>query len=395
MRDEMPQHDGEQDDGVSFFDVVLALARHRYFLVGFPLVGGVIAAIVSLLMTEIFTGVTKILPPQQPQSSASALLGQLGGLAGSTVGARTPIDLYIGMLRSRTVAEGLIKRFDLQAHYKTNLVSDAHAVLAGASRIAAGKDGIISIEVDDKDRKIAADIANGYVSELVRMTGALAVTEAGQRRVFFERQLEQARQNLRRAEIAAGSGMDASGFAAVDARGRSIAETSALLRARIASKEVEIESMQAFAAPDNPGYVRSKQELQALRLQLTKQEGGGGKSSSKGGEEGGLRNVSLLRDVKYHEFLFDMLVKQYESARIDEAKEGMVIQVLDKAIEADRRTSPKRTRIVLFTVFACGFLAILAIIVRELVWRRLMDSGSHSRMEFLWKELGLKGKAGN
>src|SRR5207245_3349047 len=242
--------------------------------------------------------------------------------------------------------------------------------------IVAGKDGIITIEVDDKDPKRAAELANAYAEELMNLTQVLAVTEASQRRLFFERQLVQAKDNLTAAEIAARQGLQKGGLAQVDAQGRSMIAVTARLRAEISAKEVQLGAMRTFAAEGNPELQRTQQELEALRRELARVEGssqvaGLGKGDRPGST--GLDNLGRLRDVKYYEFLYELLAKQYELAKIDEAKDATIIQVLDKAIEPDRRSKPQRVLIIVTTALVVLLGSIIWVFVREYVYRANAD----------------------
>jgi len=363
------------DDQISLLDLLIVLAKHKRLVLGVPIVAAVVAAIVSLLLPKIYTGTIRILPPQQSASAASALLSQLGGAfgglagaAGGALGIRNPSDLYVGMLKSRTVADNLIARFDLNKIYDEKIQSSTRGMLQGNTAITAGRDGIITVEVDDKDPKRAAEIANAYVDELMKLTKVLAVTEASQRRLFFEQQLAQAKDNLVATEIAARQGLQKGGLAQVDAQGRSMIEVTARLRAQISAKEVQLGSMRTFAAERNPELQRTQEELQALKRELGRVEGSSPIAATGGREKSdnsGLGNLSRLRDVKYYEFLYELLAKQYELAKIDEAKDATIIQVMDKAIEPDWKSKPKRALIVIFTTLVAGFLAVIWAFIKE------------------------------
>jgi len=391
-------HDSSDSDEINLLNLAIVLAKNKLLILGLPLLTGVVAAIISLLMTEIYTGTTKIMPPLPGQSSsAAATLSQISGLTGGiggAIGMTKMVDLYIGMLRSRTISDRIVERFDLMRVYEVKRLSDARVTLAGATNFSVGKDGLITIEVSDKDRKLGTAMANAYVEELVRLTGMLAVTEAAQRRLFFQKQLEQAKANLTQAELAARSALRSGGIAMVDAQGKSMVETSANLRAQIAAKEVEINSMRGFATERNPQFLQARQELAALQSQISKLEGNATRPSAddmgKTGELG-LKNVTLLRNVKYHEVLFDLLVKQYESAKLDEAREGAVIQVVDKALEPEYRTHPKRTRIVLVSMVIAGFIAIFIAFVREALNRARADPQNGARLGELRRYLSWRG----
>lgn len=355
--------------GTGVLDVLIMVAKHKRLVIGLPIVAACIGLITTLFMTPVYTASTKILPPQQ-QSTAAAMIGQLGVLTGGASGLlsiKNPADLYAGMLKSRTIADGLINEYRLLDRYHLQLLSDARDVLEKNSKISIGKDGIITIEVDDIDPEMAAKIANGYVNQLLKLTSVLAITEAGQRRIFFEKQLASTKNSLLTAEIAARRALNRGGVATVDAQGRALVETSGALRAQIASKEVQLGSMKSFATDRNPEYLKAFRELRALQEQLAKIEGNaaGSNSNSKRTSEAGLENLALLRDVKYYEVLFDLLTRQYELAKIDEAREGAVIQVVDVAATPDKKSRPKRLLIAILTALFAVCFAVLAVLIIE------------------------------
>ncbi|MGH9427309.1 MAG: GNVR domain-containing protein, partial [Terriglobia bacterium] len=294
-------------------------------------------------------------------------------------------DLYIGMLKSRTVADNLIQRFDLNKLYEQKFQSDTRKMLERLTQINAGKDGIITIEVDDKDPKRAAALANAYVDELYKLTQTLAVTEASQRRLFFERQFAQTRENLARAEMAARQALEKGGLANVDAQSRGILETTAKLRAQISAKEIELSAMRTFATGRNPDLVRGQEELVAMKGELAKIEGATGITGNARGSAAalGLDNVRLLREVKYNEALYELLAKQYELARIDEANDAAIIQVLDKALEPEKKSKPKRALIVILTALVAGFFAIIWAFIREAGERARQNPQQAERLETL------------
>src|SRR6266852_3560544 len=374
-QDSSSAQDPPADDEVSLLDLLIVLAKHKRIVLGVPFVAAIAAAIISLLLPNIYTGTTKILPPQQSASAASALLNQLGGAFGGLLGAaggtalgvRNPNDLYVGMLKSRTIADNVISRFELGKVYDEDRLSDVRKRLEKETTISASRDGIITVEVDDQDPKRAADLANAYVDELKKLTKVLAVTEASQRRLFFEQQLVQAKDNLTAAEIAARQGLQKGGLTQADAQGRSIIEVTARLRAQISVKEVQLGAMRAFATEGNPELQRTQQELEALRRELGRIEGSSQSPAGKADSVGntGLDNLGRLLNVKYYEFRYELPAKQYELAKIDEAKDVVVIQVMDQAIEPDRRSKPRRSLIVLLSTLLALFVSILWAFFRE------------------------------
>ncbi|HLA36048.1 MAG TPA: Wzz/FepE/Etk N-terminal domain-containing protein [Rhodocyclaceae bacterium] len=380
------------DDEISLLDVLIVLLKHKILILVAPSIVAVIAVAYALYLPPIFTATTRILPPQQSQSAASAMLSQLGGLAAAAgVGGSKANDTYLALLKSRTVADRLIQRFDLMTLWKSKYSSDAQKTLASISAIASAKDGTISIDVDNKDPKLAADIANAYVEELSRFMQTLALTEASQRRLFYEQQFAKAKDNLIRAELQARQGLTHNGVVKVDDQGRTLIESAARLRAQITVKEVQLGAMRSYAANGNPQLRMAQQELGVLRNELAKLEGSDKPRMDtplKVGADGtdgsrGLANLGLLRELKYQETLYELLARQYEMAKIDEAKDAPLIQVIDKAIAPDKKSKPKRAQIVLLSAIAAFFVAIIAAFLKEGLERARTNPTHASRLNTL------------
>jgi tyrosine-protein kinase Etk/Wzc len=387
------------DDEISLLDLLIVLAKHKKMILGVTFGAAVVSAIVSLLLPNIYTGTAKVLPPQQSQSSTAMLLGQLGGLAGlagGSVGFKNPNDLYVGMLKSRTVADNIISRFDYQRHYEKDTLVETRKEFAGNSTIRAGRDGLITIEFEDEDPKRAAAVANAYVTELEKLTQALAVTEAAQRRLFFERQLIQSKDELSRAEVALKETQENTGLIKLDDQGRAIIEAVAGLRAQIAAKEVELRAMRTFTTEHNPDYVRVQQQLAGLRAELSKLErsqvtGGGDVLLSTGNvPEAGLEYLRRYRDVKYQEAMFELLAKQFEAAKIDEAKEAAVIQIVDPAIPPDRKSKPRRLLIIVIATLFGGLVAVILALALHARERAALDPRQALRYAELRRYLSLR-----
>ncbi|HYC48507.1 MAG TPA: Wzz/FepE/Etk N-terminal domain-containing protein [Burkholderiales bacterium] len=383
-----------EDDEISLVDFLLVFARYKKQIMGVPLIAAVAAAALSLLMPNIYTGTARVLPPQQTQSAAAAMLAQIGtvvGIGGGSAAVRNPSDLYVGMLKSRTVADNLIARFDLMKRYGVTRMSDARERLAGVTTFASGKDGIIAVEVDDEDPKVAADLANAYVDELLALTKVLAVTEAAQRRLFFEQQFAQVKEELAKSESAARQALQQRGLVKVDDQARAMVETTARLRAQISLKEVQIGAMRSFASERNPELVVAQQELDSLRRELGRIEGAGTSPVSASGSDGkGLENLRLLRDLRYNEVLYELMARQYEIARIDEAREASILQVLDKAVQPDRKSKPKRSLIVVFVMLSALIAVLLWIAAREALIRASADPVRATKLDafkrsFSWR----------
>jgi len=347
-------------------DILILLAKRRKLLMWLPVFGAAASLAISFALPVMYRAQTQLLPPQQQQSGTAALLAQFGGVAAAAAGAgslKNPNDLYIGMLKSRTVADHLIQKFDLRKRYELDSVEETRRQLASNTSISSGKDGLITIEVEDKSSELVPKLANSYVEELLHLTNTLAVTEAAQRRLFFERQLQAARQNLATAEASLKGALDRNGVAIVDAESQAMAGTIGRLRAQVSAKEIEINSMSAFVTTNNVAYKRAQEELSSLRAELARLQNGttvDGKSETAmpEGHTSGLKSAELMRDVKYYQMLYELLAKQYEAARLDEAKDTPVVQVLDPAIVPEKKVKPRRALMMIGGAFV-GLLGAL------------------------------------
>ena len=368
-------------------DILIIFAKRKKTIIGIPIVVAAIATAISFLLPNVYSANTKILPPQQAQSAASALLSQLGSvtsLATGMGGLKSPSDLYIGMLRSRTIADTLITRFDLKRSYNENSLDDVRKKLEERTSVTVGKDGLITIAVEDEGRPQSANMANAYVDELRKLASGLALTEAAQRRLFFERQLEQAKNNLASVEVKLKRALGTHGVISVDADSRAIVETVARLRAQVSAKEIQLSAMQTFVTSNNPEYKRAQEELRSLKAELGSLENGRPAVAADGADrQQGLENIKLLRDVKYYQMLYELLAKQYEVARLDEAKDPLTIQVLDTALVPERKAKPKRALIVLMSFFFALFMAMIWAVISSVKERALSQPQSAAKINKL------------
>lgn len=378
------------EDEISLLDLLQVVVDNLRLLIVGPLAVGLLALGVSFVVTPTFTAKTQFLPPQQQQSAAASMLaslGSLGGLAGAAAGIKNPSDQYLAFMKSVSVQDALIERFKLMERYNAKAKADARLALTGNARIASGKDGLISVEVDDKDPQFAADIANAHVDELRKLLARLAVTEAQQRRLFFEKQLAQTKDNLVKAEQALKStGVNSSALKSTPA---AAVETVARLKAMISAQEVKLASMRGYLSESAPDFKLALNELAAYRSQLAKAEENEPASTS------ATDYVARFRDYKYHETLFELFAKQYELARVDESREGAVIQVLDVAQPPERKSKPKKALIAIIATLATGFALLLWVFVRQALRNASNSPETAEKLQTLrtgWRRaLGLKG----
>lgn len=296
----------QADDEINLLDLLIVLARHKKMIAKVTLAAALLAIGYSLSLTNIYTASTKILPPQQSQSSASAMLAQLGGLAGmagSSLGIKNPNDLYVAMLKSRNITEKIVKRFGLQEVYEQETLTGTLKALDGSTVISSGKDGMITVEVSDKDPRLAANVANAFIEELNRLLQTYSLTDASQKRTFFEQQLRQAKDKLTDAE---------------------------------------------------------------LTLDKTPNTS--------------LKYPDALRNLKYQEALWEILAKQFEMSKLDEAKDFPLIQILDKATSPEKKSRPKRSQIVMLATLVAFFFAVIWAFIREALARSNGDPEQAARL---------------
>lgn len=329
---------------VNLLDVLIVLLRRWRFIGWFTAGAAVLATIIVFLIPDKYTATSVILPPDQNSSMSSELMGQLAGssiltsLAGGGLGIKNSGNMYASLFRSRTIEDVLIQRFDLMTRYHKKNMVDARRSFENRTKVELGlKDGLITVSVTDRDPQFAAQLANAYVNEFREHSDSLTLTAASQRRAFFQQQLLKANEDLARAEQAMKNMEQTTGVLQLDSQAKVLIEQSAALRAQIVAKEVQLQSIRSFETEDNPQYAMVEQQLDALRAQLMKVAGPDANISGHIGlpktniPETGIAYIDALRDLRYNEAITELLTKQFEAAKLDEAREG-VIEVSDIAV---------------------------------------------------------------
>lgn len=338
------------EDEITAGEYAQALLQRWKLMVGAPLAAALLALGASYLIKPTFTATTSFLPPQQQQGGAAAgALASLGALAGLSGGMRNTGDQYVFFVKSRSVTDRMVERFDLKTVYDEELLHDARLKLLARTQVSLGKkDGIVTVEVDDHDPKRAADMAAAYVEELRKLTAGLTLTEAQQRRTFFEAQLQQVRNKLDAAQAALqGSGLSAG---VIKAEPKAAVESLAKLRAEATAAEVRLQVLRNSFADSAPEVQQQLAAIGRLRSEIARS--GEADSSSAGGY------VGAYREFKYQEALFDLIARQYELARIDESRDGGQLQIIDAAQVPERKSKPKRSLFML-GAFAAAALAVV------------------------------------
>jgi uncharacterized protein involved in exopolysaccharide biosynthesis len=268
------------EDEINLVDYLRVISKHRRMIFWICTITVITTAIVSMFLPKMYAATTSVVPPMDVLQKEASMAGGLGGMKSSilqqAMGVTSISDMYIGILRSRSVADALIERFDLQTVYKVRKdISAVRQILKSRTSIKAGDEGIITIIVEDRDPCRSASLANAYVEELDRQNRRLFVGQARNKKVFLENRLGEIKQELS-----------------------------------------QIDSM-------------------------------------------------LSRDAKIKEMLFELLTREYEIAKIEEAKSMPTIQILDRAEPPERKCGPKRTRMVLLAGVTGLFISVIAAFVRE------------------------------
>jgi capsule polysaccharide export protein KpsE/RkpR len=320
---------------------------------------------------------TKFLPPQPQSTSAIQMLtqtvGQLAGVGAEVLGIKTPGDLYAELLKSNTVLDRIIERFNLMNLYEVKYRIEARKRLLDNLQVTVDKkSGIIKLAVYDKDPKRAADMANAFVEELRNLTKNLALTEASQRRLFFEEQLKEAKEGLLKAENELSEFQTKTGAIKVEEQAKTTIMAIATLRAQVTAKEAELRMLKSFMTPDNPEVKRAEEALRALKAELANLERKKGNSSEALIPTGKLPEVGIeylrkVRNLKFYETLYELMLKAYEAAKLDEAKEAPIIQVIDRATPPEKKAKPKRALMVLIAGISAFFLSVIIAFFKEYI----------------------------
>jgi uncharacterized protein involved in exopolysaccharide biosynthesis len=365
---------------VKLIAILTQLARNKRLI---AVVTGVImlAGLVWCLMIPVkFTATTKLLTPQQTPSSTVMMMNQLAGSAAGSFASQArsglslinPNDIYIGLLKSRPIADAIIRKFGLVDLYHARNMTDARRYLTINTIIESEKSGLLTVSVTDGDKNRAAEMANAYTEQLRILTGSLAVTEASQRRLFYEEQLKHAKDDLVAAEYSFQQIQQKKGLVQLDAQTKALIESLTTLHAQIAAKQVELQALRSYSTARNPSVQLAENQLASLQAESSQLER---RSHSSGLGDLGLQDVAsagleYLRDqheIQYRQTLFDLLIKQYDAARLDEAKDAAVIQVVEPAIPADRK-SPQRRLLTLLVLTALGFLGACSyVLLRDVI----------------------------
>jgi tyrosine-protein kinase Etk/Wzc len=300
-------------------------------------------------------------------------------------------DLHVELLNSRPVADAIIQKFNLAQIYRAKDMTAAREKLAKYRAITSPKEGFIVVVVSDKDKKRAAQMANFYTDELRTLNKSLAITGALQRRLFYQEQLKQAKEALVSAELAFQQVQQKKGLVQFDAQVKAMIECFAEIRAKVTAKEVEVQAARSYSTESNPELQLAEQELsshqaEASRVGQSNHSPSFAEMALADVPETGLEYIRSDHELRYRY----MLLKQYDAARLDEAKDAAIIQEVEPVIEPDRKSSSKRVMILVVSTM----LGLLAgcMVAMTLWWKGLVQFDPAAARRFEQFQFALTGR---
>ena len=382
-----------QTDEVTLFDYWQVISKRKWGIIALCAVMTMGTLVVSFLLPKIYESTATLLPQLESNNgvglgalfasgAASSAAQSLGiSLPGSPA---TPTDVFTAMLKSRIMADDIIRRFNLMEHYETKTMHDARGSLEGATRIVVTKEKVIKVAVEDKDPQLASDIANFYVSNLDRLNQTLSVSKARENRKFIEQRVAETQTALVKVEDALKEFQTQNRTVAIEAQSKAMIEATAMIQAQIMAQEVQLQVMGSYLSSNNPEIARVQSSISELRKQLQIMETGkSGKERLPGDRLRpaitsvptlALEYGRLARDLKVQETLYALLISQYEQAKLTEARDTPTVQVLDPAIPAERKSRPK----ILLNVLIAGILSLFV----GLFWAFVRGAMDRRKAEF-------------
>jgi uncharacterized protein involved in exopolysaccharide biosynthesis len=379
----------QNDEDVTLFDYWQVVSRRKKSIIAFCAVVAATTLVVSLMLPKIFESTATLLPQLESNTGfgLGALLGSsAAGSAAQSLGISlpgapaTPTDIFTAMLKSRIMADEVIRTFNLMERYEKKTMQETRLALENATRIVVSKEKVIKVTVEDKDPQLAADIANFYVANLDRLNQTLSVSKARENRKFIEQRLAETQSELVKVENALKEFQTQNRTVAIEAQSKAMIEAAATIQAQIMAQEVQLQVMGSYLSPDNPDVARVQSSINELRKQLQIMESGkGGKDRLPGDRLRpaitsvpalALEYGRLARDLKVQETLYALLISQYEQAKLTEARDTPTVQVLDPAIPAEKKSRPKISLNILIAGMLSLLIGIFWAFFREAINRR-------------------------
>ncbi|MBA5862234.1 MAG: hypothetical protein GDA65_05955 [Nitrospira sp. CR1.1] len=374
---EPSRHQAERpavDQSATLFDYWDVLVARRKIVLGLCVAALAISLGVSLLLPHVYESTSSVLPQLESKEGGAlaALLASpaAGGMAqnlglGLPGLPTTPTDVFVSILKSRLMADDVIKKFNLMDRYREKTMVETRKELEDHLRITVTKEKVIKVSVEDEDPQVASDMANFYVSNLDRLNRTVTVNKAGQNRAFLERRLHETMESMAKAEDALRDFQAKNKTVAVEAQAKVMIEAAAIIQGQITAQEVQLQVMGGYLSAENPDLARIRSNVEELKKQLATMSSGKDVQGIRSGErlhpamvavpDLALQFGRLFRQVKVQETLFTLLTSQHEQAKIAEARDTPTVQVLDQAVPADKRIRPR----IVLNVAVAGVLALV------------------------------------
>lgn len=388
----------------SFIDYLEIIIKWRKVIILNILIVTIFAIIISFILPVKFTATATILPPNLEQTSllgmissniSSEVLG-LAKVSGSILpGMSTPSDLFAAIMKSGRVKGAIIQKYNLMKEFKTKTMTDAIKTLDNITTIAVSPEGIISVSVTYRDRRLAADIANSYIEELDNFNKETAMTTGKKYRLFVEQRLKETSDSLAKAEESLRRFQEQHHTVALNIEIENAIATIAKLKSEIILREVQKGAVASASGLSNPYVANIERELRELKRQLAKIEFGTTDTTRKEFGAGfsvpfahlpeiSLKYARLLRDVKIQEAVFELLTQQYEQAKIMELKDTPTVQILDKAGVPEKKSFPKRRAIVLISLICSLVVSIVYAFLSQYILSGAISPETNMKLKGIW-----------
>ena len=366
-----------RDDELSLLDMAYMVWRRWRLVVAVCAVAAIVTFAVSKLMPKFYESTATVVAPKEGSGNsllsglaAYGLIQQVPGLSIPTLPSFTPNrDLLVGVLKSRTIGQAIVDKFELRARYRARYLDDAITDLKNATTISVSREGVISVKVEDRDPALAAAMANHYVELLDQFVGQYGTGEAGRQKTFLTGQLARARVDLDSAEQALRRFQEQNRAIVLQEQTKGAIEAAARLKGEIIAAQVQLQVMRNFATDANPEIIAIRRRIEEMNRQLAQMQYGEAPARQADGRDRGdftvpfarvpgvgLELVRMTRDVKIQEVLVTLLTQQLEQARIAEARDTPVVQSLDRAVPAERHSRPR-------AVLNAGLAGVAALVV--------------------------------
>jgi len=389
----MTNPETDADDEIRILDLLTALGEEKWIVLGLTLAATLIGLVISLILTPIFSSTALVIPAQQGGGAATAALAQLTqstglGSLGGIAGGKSTEQLYVALMRSQTIQDALIEKYELRNKWEARSIEDARKKLTKNVLVVAEKQsGLIKITAEDPDPVFAATLANSHFEELQKMLDRVATTEARHRRVFYEAQIAKTQTNLAEAEMRYRQAQASSGIQVTSLLAETALRTSTELRSKITALEIQLQASSRFLTANDPDTQRAASELAALRARLKQLEQGSGQAVNNPTQQA---TVQAFRELKVQESKLEAIVRQLEIAKIDEAKEGVPVQIVDRAIPAERKSWPKRAIIVVISAALGLFIGLLLAALRASFRNFQRDQENQARFRTFLRSWALR-----